>query len=654
MPDKQSNTLLSWICIAAITVITYFAFSPSLKDGITNWDDSDYVTNNALVVKNKLPLVKIFETPVSDNYHPITILSLALNYRYGKLNTFGYHLVNLIFHLLNTILVFLFVFLLTRRNLMMAAIVSLFFGIHPMHVESVTWISERKDVLYVFFFVAGLITYLRYRETKKNVWYLFTFLLFILSCLSKGMAVVFPVILLLIDYLKEVRWERRLFVEKIPFFLLSIVFGIIAVKIQQNGQAFNAMKTYTIFQRLIFASYGAVMYIVKLFVPYKLSAYYLYPDIRNHNGIPLIFYLPSFILLLITGALVYFFRKKEKEIVFGLLFYFVSVALVLQFITVGLAIMADRYSYLSYIGLLFVAAYIINKVWESKSGILMLLKYPFIIIVVAGAVLFSLQTYSRTQAWKNSDVLWTDVINKYPDAYMAYYNRGLLYVDEGKYDSAIADFSETIKYDSSYVNAYYSLGLIYSKYNNKQDLAMAYYTKAIAIDPACAAAYLNRALLYDNYGKGDSAMNDLSEAIKIDPRLAEAYTNRGIGYYNYGKKDLALADFKKAITLDSTVADAYSDRGTLYLNNGETDLALADLNKAIAHDSSSAICYYNRGLCYEALHQYEKAIADFSKAIELNSSVYYFWLNRSIAESKIGQSEMAKADAIKARQLQGK
>jgi protein O-mannosyl-transferase len=656
LADKKINkTVLTWVCIAVITVITYFVFSPSLNDGFTNWDDNIYITDNPLVVNNSVPLVKIFETPIAANYHPLTVLSLALNYQNDKLNPWGYHFENVILHLLNTILVFFFIFLLTRRNLLMAAIVSLFFGIHPMHVESVTWISERKDVLYVFFFLSGLITYLRYSETKKVAWYIFTFLFFILSCLSKGMAIVFPVILLLIDYLNGVKRERKIFLEKIPFFILSLIFGIITVKVQQHSQTVT-MNTFPVSQRLMIASYGAILYIVKLFVPFKLSAFYPYSYINDYRSILLIFFLSPFILLGIIGALIYFFKKKKKEIVFGLLFYFVSIVLVLQFISVGSAVIADRYSYLSYTGLLFIVAYLINKVWQSKSGILTLMKYPVMVIVIIGAVIFSYRAYSRTQVWKNSNVLWTDVINNYPDAGMAYFSRALYYYNINEVEKAMADFTNALQLGrtntDTYKRIYFNRGLLYAKYYKKNDSAITDLTKAIELDSTYLDAYDTRGLAYLYTGRANLAMADFNKAIELDSTYVDAYNNRALLYSKDGKNDLAIADYTKAIALNPSFALFYYNRGLCYntLNLYENALddftmsiqlnpqnayyyntrgicnvnlqryneAIADLNKAIAYDPSSAIYYYNRGLCYKALNEYEKALNDFTKGIQLN------------------------------------
>jgi protein O-mannosyl-transferase len=538
----------------------------------------------------------------------------------------------------------------------MAAIVSLFFGIHPMHVESVSWISERKDVLYVFFFLLGLIAYLRHSETRKIGWYILTFLLFMLSCLSKGMAVVFPVILLLIDYLRDVKWERRLLIEKIPFFLLSTMFGIIAITIQQSGQAITAMNTFTVFQRLMVVSYGAIMYIVKFFVPYKLSALYPYPDIYNPNGLPLIFYLSPFILLVIIIALIYFFRKKEKEIVFGLLFYFVSVALVLQVISVGSAVMADRYSYLSYIGLLFVVAYIINKAWQSKNGMWASMKYPVMIIIIIGAVIFSYQSYARTQVWENTETLWTDVITNYPDASLAYISRAKYYDTRNAPAKALADYNTALKMNvfsaTSYKDAHYNRALLYSAYG-KFDSSLADFNKVTRVDPGYVGAFINRGLLYYSMKKNNLAIADFNKAIALDPNNADAYSNKGLLYYENFLDDSAMTNFNKAIELNPTTATYYYNRGLEYKATNNYEKAIDDLTKGIELNPQNVELYYNvRGLCNISLQNYNEAITDFSKAIDLNSLVAAYWLNRAFAESKAGHNEMAKSDSLNAQQLQ--
>ncbi len=608
------------ISVLVISFITYFAFSPAIQNKFTNWDDTIYVLENPLVVSNKIPVKEIFKTPVAANYHPITMLSLAWNYQKGKLDPKGFHAVNVFFHLVNTCLVFFFIFMLTKRNLLMASIVALFFGIHPMHVESVAWISERKDVLYVFFFLSALCTYLKYRESKKTKWYLFTMLLFLLSCLSKGMAVVFPVILLLLDYLLEVDWKRKVFIEKIPFFLFSLVFGIVAFQIQR-GEAISDTQIFTLFQRVAFASYGAIMYVVKFFVPMNLSAYYAYPTLVKNGPIPFFFYLAPFIFIGIILS-VYFFLRKEKAVVFGLLFYFVSVVLVLQFIAVGTVIMADRYSYLSYIGLAYVVAHYANKVWLKRNSSSVSIKYLPLIIVVIMTITFVYQTHARTQIWKNSETLWTDVINKSEN----YFDADKAYVNRGRYYHAI----------------------------NENDKALQDYNSALKLNPYYALAYNNRANIYRERGLEDSAFSDYNKAIALDPGSYLLYANRAIIFKNRREYEKAMQDFTKSISLNSQYWANYYNRGLYYFDMNENEKAMVDFTKAIQLNFEYTDLYYRRGMLYYRLHKYVEAITDFSRTIELNSKVPEYWLYRSLSETALGKTEEAKNDMAIGRQLLGK
>ncbi|MGP8215059.1 MAG: tetratricopeptide repeat protein [Bacteroidia bacterium] len=693
--NANKNISLAVFAALAIAIITYFVFSPSLHNGFA-WDDANYVTDNPLVVSNQVQVKKIFQTPVCANYHPLTILTLAWNYHLGQLNPEGYHLWNICLHVLNTILVFIFIFLLTKRNILMASIVSLFFGIHPMHVESVTWISERKDLLYVFFFFAGLIAYLFYHKSKNKVWYFVTFLLFVLSCLSKAMAVVFPLILLLIDYFLNVQpllikqtpvRKNKIVLEKIPFFLLSLGFGIAAFKIQHSTKAMENLQVFNAFQRIGFASYNSIMYLARLIYPFRLSALYPYP---KADAIPIIFYLSPFILLsLIT--LIYRFLRKDKSVVFGFLFYFISIVLVLQFVSVGSSITPDRYSYLSSIGLFFIVAHLVNISWRQKLSKLTLFRYPLTGLILISAVAFGYQTSGRIKVWKNDETLWTDAISKYPERcfdgyynrgtyYMnlkkddnkalsdynklleldpayahAYNNRGLIYYDRGQYDLAMADYNKALELDSRNAMAYNNQGRLYYQ-QGQIDLALADYNRAIELDSGNTGVYNNRAVIYYSRGQYDLAMADYNKVLEhkaseTDSILALVYNNRGLLYCKQRKLDLALPDFNKALELSPNYAHAYNDRGRLYFFRGQFDSAMKDYNKALALDSGYAGAYTNRGMLHYKLKQYDLTMADFSKAIELNPSLPIYWLNRSKLENVLGKKAEAEADALKAQQL---
>ncbi len=645
---KKRITLPVWFIAFSIAIITFIVFSPALKCGFTNFDDQKFIVRNPLIVSNTIEVKKIFTSIVTDNdYYPVTILSYTFNYQLGKLNPFGFHLWNVLLHVINTLLVFWFIFILTRRKLLMATIVALFFGIHPMHVESVAWLTERKDVLFMFFFLFGLITYLRFRESGKWWWYLTTTILLILSCLSKGTAVVFPFILILIDYLMNDKLNKKVFIEKIPLFIISITFLILTYWLHKTGSLQSYSEHKTVVRRIIFASYDFLWYVIKFVIPVNLSAFYTYPA---ENAMPLTYYLAPFILICLT-ACVYFFMRKQKEILFGFLFYFFSIVLMLQFIPTGSGEfnMADRYTYLAYIGLLFVIAYFINLMVEKHYHF----RHLIIGTLFIYAVIFSYQAYSRTKVWQNSETLWSDVVAKNPDGcFIAYYSLGIYYQNEEKNSGkAFENYNNALKiYSDSYL-ALTNRGALYTE-QNKYELAIADLNRAIELNPNYYQSYNNRGLVYFNTGQLDLAMKDYDKSLALDSTNAMAYNNRGLVYYKKGERDLALMEYNKALAFNPNLENVYYNRGLLYdYAFKQNDLALADYNNAIVLNIKYTEVYFYRGILLIKMGKNESAIADFSKAIELNAGIPDYWINRSMAENASGKKEEAVADVIKAQQL---
>jgi hypothetical protein len=267
LKKERDYSLLPWFCLVA--VLTAVCLWPMLKNEFTNWDDEFYVTNNPLLRGPQWK--RIFSEQVLGNYHPLTMLSYAFNFAISGLDPFSYLLVNYLFHIVNTLLVFYFTWNISGKNKFIAAFVALVFGIHPMHVESVAWVAERKDVLYTFFFLLSLIQYWFFltKAKKKNL--VFCFLFFVLSLLSKPAAIVLPFVLFLLDYWYGQSLKKNI-VFKIPFFALSILFGIITVSIQSSS-AMAGLSVFSITDRLFFACYVLMTYFYRFFVPYPLSAF---------------------------------------------------------------------------------------------------------------------------------------------------------------------------------------------------------------------------------------------------------------------------------------------------------------------------------------------------------------------------------------------
>ena len=422
--EKPAVKYLKWYLLACVFLLTLIVYYPSLKNEWTNWDDRGYVLDNELTKNLSATTFTQFftTTQVMGNYHPLPMLSLAVDWKlYGE-DAKGYHRTALFFHLLNTALVFFFIFLF-MQSAWMATIVAALFAIHPAHTESVAWISERKDLMYLCFYMMSLIAYLFYSKSKSAVSYSLCLLAFILSLLSKGQAVTLPVVLLGIDFLQKRKWNWKMLIEKIPFFVLSIAFGLLAVKAQSLSKSIADIPYYTFPEKMLFAAYSLFSYFYKAIYASPLSAFYPYP-LKGAGYDWLIWCSP--ILLLIIAAITVFYFRKNRTILFGLGFFLVNVALILQVLPVGAAIMADRYTYLAYLGLFFLMAYFVDWILKNKS-IKIIYKQLVSVFMIAIIAVQCSQAMDRIAVWKNTESLWLDTIEKYSYVPTAHNNLGSFY-----------------------------------------------------------------------------------------------------------------------------------------------------------------------------------------------------------------------------------
>jgi len=604
------------VWLVGILALTFLVYIPSLGNQFTNWDDAKYVTENLVLAHPTFHNVVI--EPLQGNYHPLTVLSLVLNYKLSQLHPASYHVLNLLLHLANTALVFLFVWMLAG-GLWAPVVTSLFFGIHPMHVESVAWIAERKDVLFAFFYLAGLVTYLKYLDSRRLGWLLATLGACVLSLASKPAAVTFPAALLLVDFYRRRRIDTAALLEKAPFVALAIVAGILTLHAQKGAGAVVDQPVFPFLSRVLFASYGAVMYMVKLVLPFGLSAIYPYPP---GGRVGPEFYLALVALLAIAGAVATTFRK-DRAVLFGLGFYFVNVVLVLQFITVGHALMADRYTYLPYVGLFFALSHWLDsrpRAWEGSS-LRTVLAGLLVLLVPVSLV----QTWKRSEVWKNSASLWTDTIQRYP---------GRIY------------------------DAYFLRGTYYHHTTGDAAAAMADYDEALKLRPNAAFAWANKGTLLFDLGRTDSAYIYLDRALQLKPDLAGALNNRGAIKGQRGDLAGAIQDFSRAIAADPSFRDSYENRAVAYYMAGAFERAIADSRRALELDPQNP----DNHALWDAVGQYEQrlgrwreAVAAHDQAIRLapmnDPRVPGYYVNRSFAYSGMGDRDAAVNDARQAERL---
>ncbi len=630
---------LHLLLLGSVVLITFIIYAPALNNQFTNWDDGAYVTQNPYITSlSKTNLAYIFSNPIAANYHPLTIISLAINNRFAGLSPYSYILVNILIHLFNILLVYRLVLIISGRNRTMALFVAALFAVHPMHVESVAWIAERKDVLYTFFFLSGLISYLSYIDKKERVFYFLCMVLYLLSALSKPSAVVFPVILILIDYFRKRKFDLVLFAEKLPFFAISIWIGLQTIHSQTQMIA-GDMENFNVLQKILFASYGFFIYIIKLIVPTGLSAFYPFPGTGDSHLLPLIFWITPLLNVVLIAGVIYSL-KYTRIIVFGILFYFIMVALNLQFVQVGHAIIADRYTYLSYIGLLIVLYWIVDRLLSDKR--LFSIKSSYLLFLLFFIVNVFL-AYQRIPVWRNSETLWSDVIEKIPNSAVAYNNRGLYYFGKEQYPQGLADYTKAIEANPKYFEAYFNRGGIYLNINQYRQ-AIEDFSKAIALNPNYSVTFRYRADAYNGLGKPDSAMLDYNNAIQVNPDSPDPYCNRGNLYLKTGRFDQAIVDFKLALDRRGNDAQYWFNLGIAYGNKGNFDEAINCLTKAIEYHPGLYEALTNRAMAEASLGRQDAALNDWADAIRINPENQSAYFNRAMYFLNNGKKDLACSD----------
>jgi len=581
-----------YFIIMAIAAITLWVLRSCLNNQFTNWDDPDYIISNSLVKDISLNNLKaIFSRPVMGIYHPITMLSYAIEYYFVRLSPWLYHFDNLVMHIVTTILVYAFVYLLTSRKIT-AIITALLFGIHPMHVESVAWISGRKDLLCGLFYVAACIIYLLYLQSKtsrKKGLYAGVLILFICALLSKPVAVTLPLVLLLVDYYKSRAWGKNILLEKIPHFLLAVLSGTLSVITQRAiGSISLHNVSYSVFERLALGAYALIWYMYKAVAPSGLCCFYPYP--QNPGSLPFVFYTYPVVLVAIV-FIIWKFARRNKDVIFGLLFFLVNIALLLQVIPVGQAIVADRYSYISYIGLFFIAGRYFQHFYDA--GIYKLYRKLVLAIAIICFGYLGYAANERCKVWYDSISLWQDELKQAAGQNsMAYDNLGAIYYDkwmntnnreEKKTDADSAEYlmKQSIGLDPDDSDKPYEAvaSLLYAK--REFDSAQYFFSMATKLNPT-AGRHLNYGNFLMQMGKSDSALAEYNAAIVQNPDLYAPYLNSGKILLHQKHWDEAMKDFNEAINTHPNSGEAYYQRSFCDTEIGIRAQALKDVETAIS------------------------------------------------------------------------
>ncbi len=621
-PQPQAKPGISLLPALLALAITFIAFLPSLSNSFVNWDDNlNIYENKAIETLDSAHVKSIFTGTVIGGYNPLTILTFAIERHFVGLNPRLYHVDNLLLHLACVFLAFVFLRML-KVSTWAAVLGALLFGVHPMRVESVAWATERKDVLYAVFYLGALVAYVRYVQSNfAKKYYVIALALFAFSLFAKIQAVALPLSFLAVDYYLKRPLRFKLLLEKIPLFLMSLAVGSIGVFLLSKSETLKDDSGFGLFGHLLIGAYSYCVYLVKAVVPYALCPVYPYPA-----TLAPIFYVAPLIVLAIVAALWFLYRRGNHAVGFGFAFFTVNVVFVLQILGAGQGFIADRFPYIAYLGLFFVAA----KYFDSLVALKDWRGFTQGAAAVAVAV-FGFITWKQCAIWKDGDTLWTAVVCKYPGDPFAYGQRGF-YLR-----------SQAAKTNGDQTKRLYADSL------NDYNRAVEILDGAPGFTQQKVTVHNSRGKTLFDMGRTQDAIADYSRAIQLDPTFAEAYINRGAALGKSRQNDLALADFNKGVELKPEAANGYFNRSIAYSEMNKFDLAVRDYDKYLTFEPNNIPVLYERAMAKRKLGRHSEAIDDFNQILRINANQPDIYLERSRTFRDLGKRAEALSDAKMAK-----
>jgi protein O-mannosyl-transferase len=618
--------IISILILIILNMVIYWNIQ---NHSFINYDDQLYVTANHRTQAGitLTSVISIFTDTHTGNWHPLTMMSHMLDWQLFREKAGGHHWTSLIIHIFNTILLFVLINKLTGaiwRSFLVASL----FAVHPINVESVAWIAERKNVLSTFFWIMTMLLYVSYVKQPGWKTYLPVFLCFALGLMSKPMLVTLPFVLLLLDYWPLNRMaintqdeyqaeiqpplQRRkaklsfLILEKIPLFILTAISICVTLYTQYNVKAVVNLDSLPIFKRISNAVLSYGLYIKTMFYPINLSVFYPQYDIGLWDLL-----LASSFLIFLSAIVIRYYRKRPYLPV-GWLWYLGTLVPVIGLVQVGAQSMADRYAYVPFIGLFIMLVWFLADIVKRNACI----KFSLILTSFVVILILSVLSWQRCQLWGDQFALWNDVLKNHKVAF-AYNFRGLAYVDKGQYSLALTDYNIAIARDKKFAEAINNRGILYytiSQYKN----ALNDYNQAIKLEPKFADAYYNRGLLYLQINHLDDAIADFTTAIKIDPDMADYFNNRGVALRLKGEYEKSFADFSQALKINQNLAEAYFNRGIIYNIHNQYIPAIANYTEALKIKPQYTDAYFSRGVSFAFLGKYDQAIKDFNHVLQID------------------------------------
>ena len=578
-PPKKGTILIS---VALIIVLGVAVYGNSLK-GELIWDD-EYLIKSNLYLRDSSYLAKLLTRPIGDgariesgSYRPLQMLIYMLEFSLWKLDVMGYHIVNMILHILAALCIFWFIYILFG-DLLIALLTGALFAVHPIHTEAVSYISGRSDSLVTVFIILSLIFYIKYLHSGKVITYTVMLLSSIFAVLSKENGIILPILLLLYHYSfkKKLKPKSFLPVVGICFFYLFLRMTVLKIPSFQN------IYPTTLSQRIPGFFVAITNYIKLLFLPFNLHMEYGY-KIFNLNNPATLFGVAITVLLL--SICVFRRRKKDNLVFFAISWFFIALIPQSNLYPVN-AYMAEHWLYLPSVGFFLILARGLVRLYRKNFKTLFALS---IIILLS---FYSYLTIRQNGYWREPIAFYERTLTFAPESPRVYSDFGVAAYNTGRKDKAIELFKKAAELKPDYTEAFNNLGAVCSDIG-KYEEAITFCKKAIELRPDYAAAYNNLGVAYNGRKRYEEAIVSYKKSLGINPDSAEVYNNLGNLYISTGKMDEAIGAYKKAVEIKPDYADAYNNLGNTYKDKGKYEKAIALYKKAISLNPSSSDMYYN-------------------------------------------------------------
>ena len=618
-----------WIS-AALIAVTLAVYAPVRQYDFVSFDDFQYVKENAQVTRGLSweGARWAFTTGELSNWHPLTWLSHMLDVQLYGVNPGAHHATNVFFHILNALLLFGLVHQMTGA-MGRSAFVAALFAVHPLHVESVAWIAERKDVLSTLFGLLTIWAYVEYARRPALRRYLIMFPPFALGLMAKPMLVTLPFVLLLLDIWPLGRMALAagipgpgravtpsnprtswplLVKEKIPLFGLTVVSSLATYVAQKQGGAVSGLDALSLTLRLENSAVSYLAYIGKMLWPANLAVFYSYP-----KSLPVEWVGGSLLVLAGVSVLVIRFAARLPYLLVGWLWYLGTLVPVIGFVQVGIQSMADRYTYLPLIGLFIIMAWGIADLlsrWRVRD---MALTLAAVLVILACAITARVQV----GYWGSSLLLWNHAVEASADNYRAHLALGALYADQGRLDLAIQHFSEALRIRLDIPEGHNGLGAALADQGKLLE-AIPHYVEALRLKPALFEAHNNLGNALWRQGKVEEAITEYREALRLKQDYAEAHNGLGAALDDQGKIEEAIAQYREALRLKPELAGAHNNLGAAYSNQEKIDEAIREFSEALRIKPGQDDTLYNLAVMLDRKGDTAEAIRHLETALKIN------------------------------------